>query len=127
LCLSDDEYTTVPMATLSIEIIYDAVLRIQLFEEHEISVIFSEKGVRIKLPTTRRLAEFLAVPHYYVLPYFAMMEQESLVTRAERVGIMTTPTGTARYLALMKKSYPAEGEAILGPDVYKELMNRAGL
>ncbi len=114
------------MATISIEIIYDAVLRIQLFEEHEITVIFSEKGVRIKLPTTRRLAEFLAVPHYYVLPYFAMMEQESLVTRMKRVGIMTTSAGTARYLALMKKSYPTVGEAILGPDVYRELMNRAG-
>jgi len=114
------------MATLSIDIIYDAVLRIQLFEEHEISVIFSEKGVRIKLPTTRRLAEFLAVPHYYVLPYFAMMEQEALVTRAERVGIMTTPAGTARYLDMMKKSYPAEGEAILGPKIYADLMSRRG-
>ena len=66
------------MATLSIDIIYDTVLRIQLFEEHEISVIFSEKGIRVRLPTTRRLAEFLDVPHYYVLPYFAMMEQEDL-------------------------------------------------
>jgi DNA-binding transcriptional regulator YhcF (GntR family) len=115
------------MATLSIDIIYDAVLRIQLFEEHEISVIFSERGTRIRLPTTRRLAEFLDVPHYYVLPYFAMMEQEELVTRAERVGIMTTPAGTARYLAMMKERYSAEGRAILGLNVYTDLMTRAGL
>jgi hypothetical protein len=115
------------MVTLSIDIIYDAVLRIQLREEHEISVMFSEGGIRIRLPTTRRLADFLHVPHYYVLPYFAMMEQEELVTRAERVGIMTSPKGTARYLAMMKAQYAAEGEAILGPNVYADLMRRAGL
>jgi len=115
------------MTTLSIEIIYDAVLRIQLFEEHEISVIFSEKGIRIKLPTTRRLAEYLDVPHYYVLPYFGMMEQEDLVTRAERVGIMTTPAGTVRYLSMMKERYAVEGEEVLGPNVYVDLMERAGL
>ena len=114
------------MVSLSIDIIYDAVLRIQLFEENEISVIFSEKGIRIRLPTTRRLAEHLKVPHYYVLPYFGMMEQEALVTRAERVGIMTTPAGTARYLAMMKERYPAEGAAVLGPVVFHELMTRAG-
>jgi Mn-dependent DtxR family transcriptional regulator len=115
------------MATLSVDIIYDAALRIQLLEEHEISVIFSEKGIRIRMPTTRRLAEYLDVPHYYVLPYFAMMEQEALVTRAERVGIMTTPAGTARYLSMMKERYAVEGEAILGPDVYENLMVKAGI
>ena len=115
------------MATLSIDIIYDAALRVQLLEEHALSVIFSENGIRIRLPTTRRLAEFLDVPHYYVLPYFAMMEEETLVTRAERVGIMTTPSGTARLLAMMKERYAGEGEAILGPDVYADLMRRAGL
>jgi DNA-binding transcriptional regulator YhcF (GntR family) len=115
------------MVSLSIDIIYDAVLKIQLLEEREISVIFSDKGIRIRLPTTRRLAEYLNVPHYYVLPYFGMMEQEALVTRAERVGIMTTPVGTARYLKMMKERYPAEGEAILGPGVFRDLMSRAGL
>jgi DNA-binding transcriptional regulator YhcF (GntR family) len=115
------------MVTLSIEILYDAVLRIQLFEEHEVAVIFSEEEIRIRLPTTRRLAEFLHVPHYYVLPYFAMMEQEALVTRAERVGIMTTAKGTARYLAVMKEQYAAEGATILGPNVYADLVMRAGL
>lgn len=115
------------METLSIDIIYDAVLRIQLFGEHEIPVIVSKNGIRIRLPTTRRLAEFLDVPHYYVLPYFAVMEQEALVTRTERVGIMTTPAGTARYLAMMKERYPDEGEAILGPNIYTDLLTRAGL
>jgi DNA-binding transcriptional regulator YhcF (GntR family) len=115
------------MATLSIDIIFDTALRIQLLEEREISVIFTEEGIRIRLPTTRRLAESLNVPHYYVLPYFAMMEEEELVTRAERVGIMTTAAGTARLLAMMKERYAAEGEAILGPNVYADLMERAGI
>jgi DNA-binding transcriptional regulator YhcF (GntR family) len=112
------------MTSLSIDLIFESVLRIHLFEENAIAITFSESGIRIKLPTTRKLAEFLDVPHYYVLPYFAMMEQEALVTRAERVGIMTTPSGTERYLTLLKERYPAEGMAILGPTIYTELTGR---
>ena len=112
------------MTSLSIDLIFEAVLRIHLFEERAISVTFAESGIRIKLPTTRKLAEFLDVPHYYVLPYFAMMEQEALVTRAERVGIMTTPAGTDHYLALMKERHPAEGMAVLGPVIYTDLTGR---
>ncbi len=112
------------MATLSIDLIFESVLRIHIFEEKAISVIFAESGIRIKLPTTRKLAEFLDVPHYYVLPSFAMMEKESLVTRAERVGIMTTPAGSERYLALLKERYPAEGRAILGQLIFSELTGR---
>jgi Mn-dependent DtxR family transcriptional regulator len=112
------------MATLSIDIIYDAVLHIHLFEEHEISLIFSEKGIRIRMPTTRKLAEFLGVPHYYVLPYFGMMEEEDLVTCAERVGITTTPKGALRYLGIMRERFAKEGEAILGLTVYEDLIKR---
>src|SRR5512139_1709654 len=109
------------MAILSVDVLFDAAIRIQLAEK-SISITFVENIIRIKFPTTRRLAEFLEVPHYYVLPYFAMMEQEALVTRAERVGIMTTPAGTARYLAMMKERYSGEGETILGHIVYEDLM-----
>ena len=69
------------MAALSVEILFDAAIRIQLLE-HSITIAFADNTIRMKFPTTRRLAEFLDVPHYYVLPYFAMMEQEELVTRA---------------------------------------------
>lgn len=112
------------MPSLSIDLIFETVLRIHLFEERAISFTFAESGIRIKLPTTRKLAEFLDVPHYYVLPCFVMMEQKELVTRAERVGIMTTPAGTARYLTLMEEQYPAEGVAVLGPVIYTELTGR---
>lgn len=48
----------------------------------------------LKFPTTRKLAEFLEVPHYYILLYLGMMEKEEIVTRAERVGVPTTIKGS---------------------------------
>ena len=73
--------------------------------ERSLTISFSEDSIRIKFPTTRRLAEFLEVPHYYILPYFAMMEEEGLVTRAERVGIQTTSKGSAKMIGIMQEKY----------------------
>jgi DNA-binding transcriptional regulator YhcF (GntR family) len=112
------------MPALDVEAIFAAALDIQLNLEKSISVTFSSSGISIKFPTTRRLAEFLEVPHYYVLPYFAMMEQEALVTRAERVGIMTTTKGTRKLIGLMTQKYRAETEALLGPVIFQEIVRR---
>ncbi|MDD1679349.1 MAG: hypothetical protein LUO93_09250 [Methanomicrobiales archaeon] len=112
------------MATLDIEAIFAAALDIQLNSEKCISFTFFPSGVSIKFPTTRRLAEFLDVPHYYVLPYFAMMEQEALVTRAERVGIMTTTKGTRKLIGLMAQRYRRESEELLGPVIFQEIVHR---
>ena len=101
------------MAALSVDVLFDAAIRIQL-AERSISITFAQDQIRIKFPTTRRLAEFLEVPHYYVLPYFAMMEQEELVTRAERVGILTTAKGSRKMIDLMRDKYPKETDDILG-------------
>ena len=114
---------SISMAALSIDVLFDAAIRIQL-AEHSISITFTEGSVRIKFPTTRRLAEFLGVPHYYVLPYFAMMEQEELVTRAERVGILTTPTGSRKMVDLMQHKYLKETEDILGKSVFQEIVKK---
>jgi DNA-binding transcriptional regulator YhcF (GntR family) len=111
------------MAVLSVEILFDAAIRIQL-AEGSITLTFFEDTIRIKFPTTRRLAEFLEVPHYYVLPYFAMMEQEELVTRAERVGILTTAKGSRKMIELMKEKYLQETEDILGASVFQEIINK---
>jgi DNA-binding transcriptional regulator YhcF (GntR family) len=111
------------MAALSVDVLFDAAIRIQLLE-HTISITFTQDTVRIKFPTTRRLAEFLEVPHYYVLPYFAMMEQEELVTRAERVGIMTTVKGSRKMIGLMREKYLQETEEILGIAVFQELIKK---
>lgn len=60
-------------------------------------VSISKNGIRIRPTTTKKLAEFLDVPYYYILPYFENMEQETRVTPLECVGVMTTRSGTARY------------------------------
>jgi DNA-binding transcriptional regulator YhcF (GntR family) len=111
------------MAALSVDVLFDAAVRIQLLER-SITISFADNTIRMKFPTTRRLAEFLDVPHYYVLPYFAMMEQEELVTRAERVGILTTAKGSRKMIDLMKEKYTKETVEILGAAVFKELQKK---
>jgi DNA-binding transcriptional regulator YhcF (GntR family) len=112
------------MVVLSVDGLFDAAIRIQL-QEQSVSVTFTREAITIKFPTTRRLAEFLQVPHYYILPYFAMMEQEELVTRAERVGILTTAGGSRKMIALMEEKYPREIEEIIGQTIFSEMVKRS--
>ena len=111
------------MTALSVDVLFDTAIRIQLLER-SISITFAQDTLRIKFPTTRRLAEFLAVPHYYVLPYFASMEQEELVTRAERVGILTTAKGSRKMIEMMRDKYSKETMEILGPLIFEELLRK---
>ena len=111
------------MAALSIDVLFVAAVRIQLLER-SITITFADNTIRMKFPTTRRLAEFLDVPHYYVLPYFAMMEQEELVTRAERVGILTTAKGSRKMIELMQEKYLKESSEILGMAIFKEIIRK---
>lgn len=108
------------MAALSIDILFDAAVRIQI-SERSISLTFTGDAIRIRFPTTRRLAEFLDVPHYYILPYFAMMEEEELITRAERVGILTTAKGSRKMLDLIKEKYFHEIYGIISPNIFHEI------
>jgi hypothetical protein len=64
------------------------------------------------------------VPHYYVLPYFAMMEQEELVTRAERVGILTTEKGSRKMNELMKLKYQKDKEEIIGSQIFEDIIKK---
>ncbi len=109
------------MAALSIEILFRSAVKLFLMEERTISLTFTPDGIRIRFPTTRRLAEYLAVPHYYILPYFGMMEEQELVTRAERVGILTTKTGSEQIIRIMKDEYPKESAALLGEEVFRTI------
>ncbi len=111
------------ITALSVDVLFDAAIRIQL-AERSISITFSQDTLRIKFPTTRRLAEFLEVPHYYVLPYFASMEQEELVTRAERVGILTTAKGSRKMIEMMRDNYSKETNELLGLEIFKELLRK---
>jgi hypothetical protein len=52
------------------------------------------------------------------------MEQEELVTRAERVGIITTAKGSRKMIDLMKEKYLPETEDILGSAVFQEILEK---
>ena len=114
-------YIQIDMTSLSIEILFSSAVKLFLVEEHSISLTFTADGTRIRFPTTRRLAEYLNVPHYYILPYFAMMEEQELVIRAERVGIMTTKTGSEWIIRIMKEQYQAESIALLGTEIFQSI------
>ena len=107
--------------------IIDAAIRILLEEDRCINVGFSPDGVSIRFPTTRKLAEFLGIPHYYVLPRFGEMERDGLIRREERVGISTTPAGTQRLLSIMADRYSERAEEVLGRDIFAVLRQRAGI
>jgi len=111
------------MPALSVDLLFDAAVRIQL-KEHTITISFTDNAIHMKFPTTRRLAEFLDVQHYYVLPFFAKMEEEELVTRAERVGILTTAKGSRKMLDLMLEKYSRQTSEILGEVVLRELQTK---
>ncbi|MCA1916645.1 hypothetical protein [Methanospirillum hungatei] len=110
------------MPSLSIEGLFESAVKIFLFEDNAVTITFSREGIHIRFPTTRRLAEYLDVPHYYILPYFAMMEEQNLVTRAERVGILTTSKGTQKIVSFMAHLHPEESTAMLGVAVFNEIV-----
>ncbi len=112
------------MADLSVDTLFDAAVRIQLLER-PITVSFApDRSIRIKFPITRRLAEFLGMPHYIVLRSFAIMENEDLVTKAERVGIVTTKKGSRKMIELMREKYRQETTGILGAVIFEELLKK---
>ncbi|HOV68348.1 MAG TPA: hypothetical protein PLI31_08310, partial [Methanoregulaceae archaeon] len=102
----------------STDSVIDAMLRILLVEERSLGLVITPEGVLIRLPTTRRIAERLDVPHYYVLPLIGALEADGDLTRAERVGIQTTPAGTRRLFARIETQYRAEAEVLIGRDLY---------
>ncbi len=110
----------------SIDSVIDAILRIIFVEERSIGLVFTSDGVLLRLPTTRRIAERLDVPHYYVLSLIGVLEAEGTLTRAERVGIRTTVKGTCRLFARVEAGYRTEAETLLGQDLYAVLVGRTG-
>ncbi len=102
------------MASLDIPALFRAAAEILIREDRRISVEYSAGEARIRFPTTRRLARYLNVPHYYVLPVFSMMEEKHLIRREERVGISTTGAGTMLFLDVIQESMPGEAVTLLG-------------
>lgn len=85
----------------------DAAIRL-ILDEGRITISVTADEISISLPRTRRLAEHLGIPHYYVLPHFAAMEKDGLIRRAERVGISTTRKGTEVIASILLEQYPDE-------------------
>lgn len=115
------------MAALSVENLFLAAVKLCLIEEQSLSLTFTNEGIRIRFPTTRRLAEYLQVPHYYILPFFGMMEEQELVTRAERVGILTTKSGSEYMIRIMHEKFPDESKTLLGEDIFFHICTKAGV
>ncbi len=112
------------MTEPSVDLLFDAAVRI-LLAERSITVSFTPgRDIRIKFPITRRVAEFLGLPHAVVLRGFAVLEDEGLVIKGERVGIVTTARGSRKMLDLMQENYRKESEIVLGAAVFKELYDK---
>jgi DNA-binding transcriptional regulator YhcF (GntR family) len=109
------------MASLTYDEILEAAVKILLFVDRGITVHFSKDSIRIRFPTTRKLAEYLKTPHYYVLPYFATMEKEDIITRVERVGISTTKQGSKKLIEIMATKYKEETVSIFGTTLFSEI------
>ncbi|MDD2666296.1 MAG: hypothetical protein PHD13_02525 [Methanocellales archaeon] len=107
--------------------IFEAAVKIMLSVDKCITIHFTDGSIAIRFPTTRKLAEYLEVPHYYILPYFAMMEKDGLITRVERVGISTTLKGTLKLIKKMATEYREQTEELLGSELFTELQKRIEL
>ena len=114
------------MESLSEADIFEAAVKILLSVDRCITVHFIDGIIAIQFPTTRKLADYLKVPHYYILPYFAMMEKDGLITRVERVGISTTLKGTRKLIEYMASTYREQTEELLGRELFVELQKRIG-
>jgi Mn-dependent DtxR family transcriptional regulator len=113
------------MSTHEHDDIFEAAAQILLKEDRCVTISFYPGGITIRFPTTRKLAEHLGIPHYYVLPRFGAMERDGLIRRTERVGISTTAAGTERLLAIMAERHGALAEEVLGAGVFTALRARA--
>ncbi|NLA38130.1 MAG: hypothetical protein GX882_01845 [Methanomicrobiales archaeon] len=114
------------MSTHEHDEMLEAAIQILLKEDRQITISFSPGGISIRFPTTRKLADYLGIPHYYVLPRFGAMERDGLITRVERVGISTTVAGTKELLRLMAERYRERAEEILSKEVLQALQAHAG-
>ena len=115
------------MEPLSEARIFEAAVELMLRIDRSITIRFITGSIAIQFPTTRKLADYLQVPHYYVLPYFAMMEKDGLITRVERVGISTTLKGTRKIIEHVALRYKEEIEDLLGRELFQDLQQRLEL
>ena len=115
------------MEPLSEAEIFEVAVKLMLRVDRCITIQFIAGSIAIQFPTTRKLADYLKMPHYYILPYFAMMERDGLITRVERVGISTTLKGTRKLIEHVATRYKEEIEELLGSALFNDLQQRIEL
>jgi len=71
------------MSTHEHDDIIEAAARILLEEDRCVTIGFYPGGIAIRFPTTRKLAEHLGIPHYYVLHRLGEMERDGLTDFSE--------------------------------------------
>jgi DNA-binding transcriptional regulator YhcF (GntR family) len=109
---------------LTEEVVLDAAARVLLQSDLCITVNITPGAILFRIPTTRKLAEYLGVPHYAILPVFAAMEEKELIVRVERVGISTTAKGSRILFGLLDERYRKDTEALLGRELCRDLRER---
>ncbi len=107
--------------SLTYDEIFEAAIKIMISIEHRITISYMKNSISIRFPTTRKLAEYLQMPHYYVLPHFAMMERDGLISRMERVGISTTKKGSKKLINLICTKFKEDIKSILNENLLIEL------
>jgi DNA-binding transcriptional regulator YhcF (GntR family) len=108
------------MPEINSEVILNTSAEI-LADKGTIQIRIEKRKIKLKLPTTREIAETLHVPHYYVLPALSVMEESGILTREERVGIWTTDEGTKILIRLMREKFPEKCDEFINPDILKAL------
>ena len=110
------------VADLSEEMVFSCA-RTLFLEDGELSLQVSAEGISVKFPTTRRIAERIGVPHYYVLPYVAALESDGFLIRKERIGVFTTSDGTRRLFSGMYDGELSRLRYVCGDDLYRVLLS----
>ena len=109
-------------ADLSDDMVFSCA-RMLILEDGELSLQVSAEGISVKFPTTRKIAERMKVPHYYVIPYVAVLELDGFLTRKERVGVFTTSAGTKRLFSEMSDGELYRLREVCGDDLYGVLLS----
>jgi hypothetical protein len=91
---------------LSESILLTTTIEIMLHLDHYVALQADPDGIAIRLPTTRRLADYLGVPHYYVLPHFAEMEKTTTYSEKSALASQRHPAAPGCFFRRWERSMP---------------------
>lgn len=109
---------------ITAEQIFDAVIRIQVCQEKSLEVDFFPDRVRVRLPPKRVLAVFCSMPMSKMTAILSEMEHDQLIGTEQRGGMWASPLGNRIIAQCLAQKYRKEAEALLGPVIFKSLLQR---